>query len=139
METPLDIYDELPRKMRIYLRNHGWAFSHKACEYAVKKMQRVNSATGKKEAIEPYTRTQAEELLTKHGVKLEHNKGYDFVYVLNMCQADFLKSGVPDEANMALFVKSAIDDPDNPGGNWFRKFLVDLDAKGEGAEWEDWL
>lgn len=102
-------------------------------------MKRLNSATGKKEAIEPYTKSQAEEFLTKHGVKLEHNNGYDFVYVLNMCRCDYLRSGVPDEANMALFVKSAIDNPDNAGGNWFRKFLVDLDAKGIGADWDDWL
>lgn len=97
----------------------------------------MNSATGKLETIEPYSKSQAEEFLTKHGVKLEHNTGYDFVYVLNMCRCDYLKSGVPDEANMALFVKSAIDDPDNPGGNWFRKWLVDCDAKGEPVDWED--
>lgn len=137
--VPLDTFDMIPSEMRAYLRNYGWSFSRKACEYAVKKMRRMNNATGKLEAIEPYSKSQAEEFLTKYGVKLEHNTGYDFVYVLNMCRADYLKSGVPDEANMALFVKSAIDDSDNPGGNWFRKWLVDLDAKGIGADWDDWL
>ena len=137
--VPLDTFDMIPSEMRAYLRNNGWSFSRKACDYAVKKMRRTNNATGKLEAIEPYTKTQAEEFLTKHGVKLEHNTGYDFVYVLNMCRCDYLKSGVPDEANMALFVKSAIDDPDNPGGNWFRKWLVDCDAKGEPVDWEELL
>lgn len=121
MKEPLDLYDDKPPEMKAYLRNWGWSFSRKACECAVKEMRRINAATGKKEAIEPYSKSQAEEFLTKYGIKLEHNKGYDFVYVLNMCRADYLKSGVPDDANMALFVKSAIDDPDNPGGNWFRK------------------
>ena len=75
MATPLDIYDNIPREMKAYLRNWGWAFSRKACDCAVKKMRRTNSATGKLEAIEPYSKSQAEEFLTKHGVKLEHNKG----------------------------------------------------------------
>lgn len=91
---PLDIYDEKPPEMKAYLRNWGWSFSRKACECAVKEMRRINAATGKKEVIEPYSKSQAEEFLTKYGVKIEHNKGYDFVYVLNMCRADYLKSGV---------------------------------------------
>lgn len=137
--VPLDTFDMIPPEMRAYLRNNGWSFNRKACEYAVRQMRRLNHATGKKEAVEPYSKSQAEELLTKYGIKLEHNTGYDFVYVLNMCRADYLKAGVPDEANMALFVKSSIDDADNPGGNWFRKWLVDCDAKGEPVDWEELL
>ena len=32
-----------------------------------------------------------------------------------------------------------INDPDMKGGNAFRHYLVDLDAKGIGADWDDWL
>lgn len=139
MEMPLDMYDDIPRAMRAYLRNYGYSFSRKACEFAVKRMKRKSGATDKLEPIEPYTKEQIEELLTKYGVKLEHSKGYDFVYLANMCKADLLKSSVPDEQHLALYIKNVIDDPDMPGGNVFRHYLVDLDAKGIGVDWEDWL
>jgi hypothetical protein len=34
----LDSYDILPKEMRAYLRNYGYSFSKRACEYAVSKM-----------------------------------------------------------------------------------------------------
>jgi hypothetical protein len=80
-----------------------------------------------------------EELLAKHNIKLEHNTGYDFVYVANMGKADYLKSSIPDEQHIALYVKDVIDDPDNEGGNVFRKYYVDCIAKGEPLEWDDIL
>lgn len=139
METPLDMYDDIPRPMRAYLRNYGYSFSKKACELAVRSMKRKNSATDKLEPIEPYTKEQVEEMLTKYGVKVEHNKGYDFVYLANMCRADFFKSSVPDEQHVALYVKNVIDDPDMPGGNAFRHWLVNCDKKGIPIDWEELL
>lgn len=46
--TPLDLYDyELtPPAMKAYLRNYGFNFSKKACEYAVSLMEKINTATG---------------------------------------------------------------------------------------------
>ncbi|MCM1452435.1 MAG: hypothetical protein NC102_09255 [Clostridium sp.] len=139
MATALDIFEELPREMRIYLRNYGWNFNRKACDYAVKRMRRKNPATGKSEAIEPMSKEQAEELLQKHSVKLERNEGYNFVYAINMAKAGYWKSSIDDERHLALFVKDAIDDPDNEGGNLFRKWLADCDAKGAVVDWEDLL
>lgn len=139
METPLDMYDEIPRSMKAYLRNYGYSFSKKACELAVKNMKRKNSATDKLEVIEPYTKEQVEEMLTKYGIKLEHNKGYDFVYIANMCKSDFFKSSISDEQHIALYIKNVIDDPDMLGGNAFRHWLVDCDKKGIPIDWEEIL
>lgn len=130
---------DMPREMRSYLRQNGWSFSKKACAAAVRNMKRLNPATQKQEPIEPYTKDQVEELLTKNGVQLEHNVGYDFVYAANMCKADFLKSSIPDEAHVALYVKNVIDDPDMPGGNLFRHWCVDCDKRGEPIDWEEIL
>lgn len=141
-KMPLDMYDDMPREMRSYLSHFGWHFNKKACEMAVKAMRKKPSgivSNAKPEPIEPWSKEQVEELLAKHNIKLEHNTGYDFVYVANMGKADYLKSSIPDEQHIALYVKDVIDDPDNEGGNVFRKYYVDCIAKGEPLEWEDIL
>lgn len=137
MNIPLDMYEIMPREQRSYLANYGWSFNKKACECAIKGMKRNNPATGKSEPVEMKKKDEIEDLLTKHGIKLEHNRGYDFVYVYHMGYADYFKSSIQDEAHLAQYVKDVIDDVDNPGGNVFRKWYVDCVAKGIPVEWED--
>lgn len=140
MAIPLDSFEiDMPRKMRSYLRSYGYNFNRRACEFAVKNMRRMNPATGKKEQIEPLTKDAVEEMLKKQGIRLEHNEGHNFVYAANMIKADFWKSSVEDEAHMAKMIKDIIDDPDNPGGNLFRKWLADADALGFVIDWEEIL
>ena len=130
---------ELPKSMRSYLRSYGYNFNRKACDFAVGKMKRLNPATGKQETVEPMSKEDVEELLKKNNVKLEHNEGYNFVYAANAAKADYWKSSIDDEKHLALYIKDVIDDADNPGGNVFRKFLVDCDAKGCVIDFEDLL
>lgn len=140
MTTPLDIFEiELPSGMRSYLRSYGFNFNKKACDFAVSKMKRKNPATGKNEAVEPMNKEQVEQLLQKNNIKLENNEGYNFVYIANSAKADYWKSSIEDERHLALFIKDTIDDPDNEGGNVFRKFLADADAKGIVIDWDDIL
>lgn len=140
MATPLDIFAiDMPKEMRSYLRNYGYNFNKKACDFAVKRMKRLNPATGKKEPIEPMTKDAVEELLKKHSIKLDHNEGHNFVYAANMIKADFWKSSIEDEAHLAKMIKDIIDDSDNPGGNLFRKWLADSDAIGFVIDWDEIL
>lgn len=140
MATPLDMFEiEMPSGMRSYLRSFGYNFNRKACEFAVKKMKRLNPATGKKEMIEAMSKEAVEELLQKHNIKLEHNEGHNFVYVANAAKADYWKSSIEDEKHLALFIKDVIDDPDNAGGNVFRKWLADADASGMVIDWDEIL
>lgn len=129
----------MPREMRSYLRNYGYNFNKKACEFAVKRMKRLNPTTGKKEPIDPMDKEAVEELLKKQGIKIEHNEGHNFVYAANMIKADFWKSSVDDEIHLARMIKDILDDPDNPGGNLFRKWLADADATGFVIDWEEIL
>ena len=129
----------MPREMRSCLRNYGYNFNKKACEFAVKRMKRLNPATGKKEPIDPMDKEAVEELLKKQGIKIEHNEGHNFVYAANMIKADFWKSSVDDEIHLARMIKDILDDPDNPGGNLFRKWLADADATGFVIDWEEIL
>lgn len=135
---PLDSFDVMmPREMRSYLRSYGYNFSKKACDAAVNEMKRFNSATGKIDRIEPLQKDQVEELLKRYNVVLEHNEGHNFVYVANMIRADYWKSSINDETSMVRMIKDIIDDPDNEGGNVFRKWLADCDAKGTVVDWAD--
>lgn len=129
----------MPEEMMAYMRNYGFSFSKKACEWAVKRMKKRSGVSGKSEPIEPYDKEKAEELLNKYGIHLENNIGYNFVYVLNMAFADFYKSSLKDEQSLAQYVKDVIDDVDDIPENVFRRFLYSLEGKGIPAEWLDWI
>lgn len=135
----LDSFDILPKEMRAYLRNYGYSFSKRACEYAISLMRKRNTATGKTDPIVAMSKEQAEELLTKHGIKLENNIGYNFVYVLNMAIADYFKSSLKEEKDLAQYVKDTIDDIDGNPDNIFRKWLVSMDGDGIPIDWEDMI
>lgn len=138
-KTPLDMYDVemMPPAMKAYLRNYGYSFSKKACEWAIGLMERENKATGKKEKIEPLSKEKAEEMMTKHGVKLENNIGYNFVYVLNMSMADYWKESIDDEQHLVKHVKAIIDDVDDNPENLFRMWIAKMDGNGIPIPWED--
>lgn len=140
MATPLDIFAiDMPPGMRSFVRAYGYNFNRKACNYAVSKMKRMNPATGKKEAIDPLTKDDVDELLKKQGIKLEHNEGHNHVYIANMIKANYWKSSIEDDAHMAKMIKDIIDDPDCPGGAVFRKWLAVCDEKGIMVDWDELL
>lgn len=138
-KQPLDIYDEMPEGMRAYLQHYGWHFNRKACEYAVSLMRKKNPATGKMERIEPYTKEQVDDILRKSNVSIEDTRNYDYVFAANMCKADYLKSSVPDEPHLALYVKDVIDDPDAEDGVTMRRWYATMVANGEMVDWSEIL
>lgn len=136
---PLDVYDIQPRPMMKYKANNGWHFNECAAKYAVSLMMKKNPVNGKTEPIEPMTAKQVDELLTKHAVKLEHSTGCDYVYVANMCKADYLGSSIIDEKHMALYIKDVIDDVDAPDGTVMRQWYAKMVADGQPVPWAYFL
>ena len=67
------------------------------------------------------------------------NKGYDYVYVANMCRADYMGSSIEDESHMAKFIKDYIEDPDAYDGMPFSRFYIDTVKKGVPIDWEEML
>ncbi|MCM1079676.1 MAG: hypothetical protein NC344_10265 [Bacteroidales bacterium] len=134
---PLDIYDDMPPAMRAYITHYGWNFSKHACDYAVKLMKRRNGVTGKEEPLEPWKREQVEELLTKHGVRLESDTLYNSTFVCNMARADYWKSSIEDEKHLAMFIKDYIDDADASPETAFRRWVATMVGNGMPIEWED--
>ena len=140
-KVPFDMYEVemMPPEMKAYLRNYGYSFSKKACEFAVSHMRKENRSSGKMEKIEPYSKEKAQELLEKYGVKLENNIGYNFVYVLNMSLADYWKESIEDEEHLAKHVKAIIDDVDDNPDNLFRMWIAKMDGNSIPIPWEDIL
>lgn len=135
----LDIYDDFPREMKNYLRHNGWHFNKKACEWAVSLMEKMNVTTKSMEKIEPWKKEDVDALLKKHSITLSYNTGYDYVYVANMCKADFLGESVPDEAHAAKYVKNVIDDADAGEGTVMREWYAKMVSKGIPVDWEEIL
>ena len=127
----LDIYDDYPEDMIIYLRNYGRHFNRKLCNFAVSQM---TTGTDSHPLI-GMTKEQVDALLKSNNIKLVNNTLYDYVYVANMCKADFLKSSVPDDTHLAKYVKDVIDDVDGYDGIVFNRWYADMCRKGIPIDW----
>lgn len=137
----LDLFDlsEYPKEMKLYLKNNGFHFNKKACKEAVKGLRRKNPQTGKAEPIDAKDKEEVEAILARHNVKLECDVLYDAVWAYNMLVSDFWKEAIEDEAHLAKAVKCVIDDPDQPDGFLFNRWLSDRLFAGHPIEWADLL
>lgn len=133
----LDSRDTFPHGMQQYLDFNGWHFSKRMAAWAASKMYREEN--GVRTYITPYTKERVDDLLAKNGLSLRNAKGYDCVYVANMCAADFFGSSVPDEMHLAKYVKDVIDDADSYEGMPFTRFYADCIGSGTPIPWEDVL
>lgn len=91
---------------------------------------RGRNANGTITRLEPYSKDDVSEMLTKYNITLFRASEYDCVYVANMCKADFLGSSIPDEEHLAKYIKDLIEDPDGYTGLPFRRFLADCIGSG---------
>lgn len=133
MGTDLTQYDIKPEYMVNYLRYYGPHFNEKLCEFAVSMMEKG----GKK--ITPYTKQQVDAILVAHGIKLNGGMLYDYVYVANMCKADFLGSSIVDEAHLAKYIKDVIEDEDAYDGIVFNRWYADMCRKGVIIDWKEMI
>ena len=136
--TPLDTFELefMPMEMKAYLRNNGFAFSKKACEWAISQMKKENPATKKEEKIEPWSKEKVDDLLKKHNITLENNIGYNYVYICNMLVADVYKSSIEDELHLAKAIKDKIDDIDASPRLVFKQWITHMDDSGIPIDWE---
>lgn len=129
----LDVYDIRPEAMNNYLRYNGRHFSKKLCNWAVSQM--YNS----KGPVQIITKSQIDELLKQNNITLKHNKLYDYVYIANMCKADFYGSSIEDDLHMVKYIKDVIDDEDAYDGYIFNRWYADMCGKGIPIDWEEML
>lgn len=137
--TPLDAYDILPPDMENYLRHNGWHFNKHMNEWAVKQLRKKDKTTNKTERIEPWGKDKVDDMLNSYGVQLENNTGYDYVFVANMAKADFFKSSLTSEQEVAQYVKDVVDDADQRDGFIFNRFYADCCHNGIPIPWSEVL
>lgn len=113
---------QTPSKEMYLAENGGWHFNKKACEYAIQYLKDKNN-----KPIKPISKEEVDDMLKKHGVVLEKNKGWDYVYAANMAKSDMDGSPLSDEKSIAAYVKVLIDDVDAADGEvmgcWYVKML----------------
>lgn len=117
-----------------YQSLYGPHFTKDLCMFAVSMME---NESGK---ITPITKKELEEKFLQQGISLKYNKLYDFVYVANMCKADYLGSAVPDDnEHLCKYVKDTIDDPDGYDGQVFNRWLSDVIGMGIAIDWSEFV
>lgn len=126
----LDFYDDRPASMKRYLKYYGEHFNKKLCDFAVSKMKHGKA---------PVEKERIDEVMTKYSINLEHNELYDYVFVYNMGNNDYMGSSIIDEKHLAMYVKDVIDDEDGYDGIVFNRWYADTVVQGIPIEWEDML
>ena len=124
---------EQTKSFRKYLRLYGPHFNKLLCKFAVSMMENESGP------IKPYTKEEIEEKLKKWNIQLQYNKYEDFVFVANMCKADFLGKSILDEQHLCIYIKNVIDDPDGYTGQPFYRWLTDMDRLRITIDWEEFV
>ena len=133
MRAALDMYDDLPKSMRKYLMHNGWHFNKSLCDFAISLMRKH----GKK--LDPISKETVDKLLEQYKIQLDNNVGYDYVFVANMCKADYYGSSITDDRHVALYIKDTIDDEDAADGTTMRRWYATMVANGIMVDWDDSL
>ena len=131
MRVALDLYEDLPKNMRKYLMHNGWHFNKSLCDFAVSLMKKQ----GKK--LDPLSKEFIDKLLDQHKIQLDNNVGYDYVFVANMCKADYYGSSITDDKHFALYIKDTIDDEDAADGTTMRRWYATMVSNGIVIDWDD--
>lgn len=138
MNNRLDSFGSYPSGMKEYLSAYGWHFSRKMCEWAISRMYKTDKS-GNRTYIQELSKDYIDNLLSSHGVKLSRNEGYDYVYVANMCKADFYGSSITDDSMLVRFIYDYIEDDDAYDGMPFTRFYADCIGSGTPIMWEDMI
>lgn len=136
-KTDLTQYDIKPEGLINYLRYNGPHFSKKLLEFAVSKM--TVRRGGVEFPLQAYTKEQVDNIIRVNNIKLDNNQLYDYVYVANMCKADFLGSSITNESQLAKYIKDVIDDIDGYDGIVFNRWYADMSRKGIVIDWEEMI
>lgn len=131
MRVPLDLYDNLPGSMRRYLIHNGWHFNKQLCNFAVSLMKKH----GKR--LDPISKQNVDKLLEQYKIQLDNNVGYDYVFVANMCKADYYGSSITDDKHVALYIKDTIDDEDAADGTTMRRWYATMVGNGVIIDWDE--
>lgn len=133
MRPALDTFDTMPKYMRIYLQNYGWHFNKQLCMYAISLMTKRGSK------LEPVSKEVIDDILQQYNIELSNNVGHDYIFVGNMCKADYYGSSITDDLHFALYIKDTIDDEDAGDGTTMRRWYATMVANGIMIDWQEFI
>lgn len=136
---PKSSHEETYNDYHKYKDKYGLHFNEKLMKFAVSKMKCYNSSTGELELILPISKSELDSMLVSNSITINNNKLCDYVYVANMCKADFYNSSIIDEKHLCLYVKDVIDDPDGYEGIVFNRWLSNMKEKMIKIDWKEML
>lgn len=112
-----------------YIVKHGAHFNNKLLEFALEIMKEKHNG------FTPYSKEEVDSLFSKCNIVVD-TTNYDYVYVANMCKADYYGSSINDEEHLAKFVKDCLDDHDTYNGRTFYRWYLDIKKQGIVVDWE---
>jgi hypothetical protein len=80
-----------------------------------------------------------DKALLNNDIVLNNNVGYDYIFVANMCKADYYGSSITDEKHFALYIKDTIDDEDAGDGTTMRRWYATMIANGVMIDWKEFI
>ena len=113
--------------------------NRKLCDFAISKMSSTNPSTGEVVHVVKLDKEAVYTLLKTYRIEIKNNQLYDYVYVANMCKADFLGKSVSDEQHLCLYIKDVIDDVDGYDGLVFNRWYADMCRTDIAIDWEEML
>ena len=119
--------------MQKYIQNHGWHFNKSLCNYAVSLMTKG----GKK--LDSVSKEYIDKILSSNNINLINNIDYDYIFVANMCKADYYGSSIVDEKHFALYIKDTIDDEDAGEGTTLKRWIATMEANNVIINWKDFI
>lgn len=134
---PLDIYDEMPKHMKIYISNYGWHFNKEAYEYAVSFINNLSIKNNAVDKIIGYTKEEVDNLLQAYGVVLDNKILHDYVYIATMCKANFLNKSIIDEYHLCLYIKDYVDNSNYSTETIFREWVATMVGNGCPIDWKE--
>lgn len=140
-KLPLDIYEFslMPEAQQVYVIRNGYHFDKKLYEYAASLMRKMNRQTQKEEKVPIYNKEEIDAILKRYGIEVENKGNYDYVYVAQMCRADYLGGSIADDHRLALYVKETCDDVDAPDGLILRQWIMKMATLGESIDWYQFI
>lgn len=122
----IDCYQEEKEK---YIKEYGVHFNEKLYVFAVSNMTKGGKS------IVPFTKDKVDEILKSANVTLEHNQGWDYMYIAAMVVADFWGSSITNDIQMARYIKDVIDDTDGYDGIVLTRWCADMCKKNINIDW----
>lgn len=116
--------------MEEYINHYGHHFNKKLLEFALNHMFK----DGKK--IVPYSKETVDNMLAQYNIKVATDHPCDYVYVANMCMADFLGSSIADDNHLCKYVHDYMTDEDGYDGIVFDRWYSDIYHKHIKIDWD---